>query len=214
MELLKALFAEGALDWEQFSAKVKEAGYKLADLSKGEYVSTAKYNDELNAKDTQINNLTEQITKRDADLQTLNDSLSKLKDNEGEATALREQLTKLQEDYATAKTDYEQKLNTAKYEYAVKDFANNQHFTSAAAKRDFIRSMVSSNLQMDNDKILGATDYLDKYKKDNADSFKVEESDKKPKFVDKTTGQQGVENKNPFLDAMNFTPIRPKPSDK
>ena len=104
MELLKALFADGALDWEQFSAKVKEAGYKLADLSKGEYVSTAKYNDELSAKDTQINNLTEQITKRDADLQTLNDSLSKLKDNEGEATTLREQLTKLQEDYATAKT--------------------------------------------------------------------------------------------------------------
>ena len=38
MEFLKALFENGALTWEQFSEAVNAKGYKVADLSTGNYV--------------------------------------------------------------------------------------------------------------------------------------------------------------------------------
>ena len=42
MDELKELFGDGSLTYEDFTAKVAEKGYKLADLSKGGYVSKEK----------------------------------------------------------------------------------------------------------------------------------------------------------------------------
>ena len=42
MDELKELFGDGSLSYDDFAAKVTEKGYKLADLSKGGYVSKEK----------------------------------------------------------------------------------------------------------------------------------------------------------------------------
>ena len=103
---------------------------------------------------------------------------------------------------------YKTQLAKQQYEFAVKEFANEQKFTSAAAKRDFIRSLTEKGLQMENGKIVGATDYLTTYKADNIDAIAVEDS--KPQFVDSTKKQQTGPAENPFIKAMNFTGVRPE----
>lgn len=210
MEFLKRLFENGALDFEAFSKAVTDNGFKLADLSKGEYVSKLKYDDDLNARDNQINDLTGQINQRNTDLQTLQEQMQNAKGDESKVNELTAQITKMQEDYNKSKDKYEKQIANQQYEFAVKEFANEQKFTSAAAKRDFIRSMVDKKLQMENGKLVGATDYLESYKTENSDSFTVDVQEPKPQFVDTTKQKQPEPKENPFISAMNFTGVRPK----
>ena len=48
----------------------------------------------------------------------------------------------------------------------------------------------------------GANDFLEKYKKENADSFATDNDDKKPKFAEKSGGGQGKTN-DPFLNGFD-----------
>ena len=210
MEFLKELFNNGALDYDAFSKLVTDKGFKIADLSKGDYVSKLKYDDDLGAKDTQITNLTGQINQRNTDLQTLQQQMENAKGDESKVNELTAQITKMQEDYNKSKDKYEKQIASQQYEFAVKEFANEQKFTSAAAKRDFIRSMVDKKLQMENGKLVGASDYLESYKADNTDSFIASAPETKPQFVDTTVQKQPTDKPNPFISAMNFTGVRPR----
>ena len=92
-------------------------------------------------------------------------------------------------------------------------FANSKKFTSNAAKRDFVNSMIAKDLKMDNDKILGADDFVTAYSIDNADAFIVEKADPepakpKPTFVNPTGGNDPAAGGSEF--AFNFTGVRPK----
>ena len=60
MDFLKALFNAGALTWEQFSEAVNGKGYKIADLSTGNYVSKKKFDDEIQTRETTISELNTQ----------------------------------------------------------------------------------------------------------------------------------------------------------
>ena len=60
MDFLKELFDKaenGALTYAEFAEAVKSGGLKLADLSKGDYVSKKKYEDDLSGKDSIIADL-------------------------------------------------------------------------------------------------------------------------------------------------------------
>ena len=212
MDFLKELFESGALTWEQFTQAVSEKGYKLADLSTGNYVAKKKYEDEVGAKETSISDLQEQLKSRDKDLKDLKSQLSDgSKDNETKISELTEQVTKLQSDYKNATADYEKRLATQAYNFAVREYAGGKKFTSEAAKRDFINEMISANLTMKDNTIVGATDFETSYRANNADAFVVEEppkapEDKKPIFVQPSTPTQGTDaDANPFLEAFGFT---------
>ena len=91
-------------------------------------------------------------------------------------------------------------------------FANNKKFSSNAAKRDFIKEMTSANLTMQNDVIMGADDFANNYMKNNSDAFVVEqpnEPDNKPSFVMPTVPTPNPGNDNAFIQAFNFTGVRP-----
>lgn len=212
MDFLKELFESGALTWEQFTQAVSEKGYKLADLSTGNYVAKKKYEDEVGAKETSISDLQEQLKSRDKDLKDLKSQLSDgSKDNETKISELTEQVTKLQSDYKNATADYEKRLSTQAYNFAVREYAGGKKFTSEAAKRDFINEMISANLTMKDNTIVGATDFETSYRANNADAFVVEEppkapeDDKKPIFVQPTAPTPSTADENPFLSAFGFT---------
>lgn len=180
----------GTLTWEQFQSLVGES--KFVDLSEGNYVSKQKFDNELASRDTRINDLQTSVTSRDTDLATLQ---AKLKDA-GDVEALKQaskDLADLQKKYDKETKAYQEQLSKQAYEFAVKDFANSKNFTSNAAKRDFIQSMLAKNLSLEEGRIIGAEDFVQIYSKDNADAFKVEEpkSDPKPKFA------AGTETKKP-----------------
>lgn len=212
MDFLKELFGEGALTWEQFSEAVTGKGFKLADLSKGNYVSKKKFDDEIKTRETQIEDLNTQIATRDSDIENLKKDIETGgHDNEAKISELTTKLTDLQNQYETAKNDYNTKLSKQAYEFAVRDFANSQKFTSTAAKRDFEREMISAGLTMNENSIIGANDFVASYKEKNSDAFVVEEPtptpEPKPTFVQPTPPTPNPSD-NPFDAVFQFNGVK------
>lgn len=219
MDFLKELFGDGQLDFETFKKLVTEKGMKLADLATGKYVDKRKYEDEISAKDSAIEDLKGQITTRNDDIKDLKTKLAGEGDNANKIADMTAQIEKLQGEYDNAKKEYEARIGKQSYEFAVKEFANGQKFTSNAAKKQFINEMVSENLKMKDGNIIGADDFMKVYKEANADSFIVEPEtplepeqgqqipDFKPTFVQPTAPQPPIDD-NPFNNAFSFAGVR------
>lgn len=197
MDFLKELFAKaesGALTYEQFAEAAKASGLKLADLAKGEYVAKKKYEDDLKGKDSIIADLNATIDTRNTDLQSIQEKLDKAGTDSAMIENLSGELSKLQAKYDNDTAEYQSKLQKQAYEFAVKEFANNQSFSSNAAKRDFINSMLNKELPMENGNIMGANDYMAEYAKDNGDAFVTKKdlepenkNNNQPRFAATTT---------------------------
>lgn len=177
----------GTLTWEQFQASAGDA--KFVDLTEGHYVSKQKYDNEISQRDTRITDLTTTIETRNSDLATLQQTLKDAGDLES-LKAASKNLADLQLKYDKETKQYQSQLSKQAYEFAVKEFANSKNFSSNAAKRDFIQSMIAKNLSLENGKIIGAEDFVEIYSKDNGDAFVVK-SDPKPKFA------AGIDPKKP-----------------
>ena len=203
----------GTLTFDEFMAAAKEGGAKFCDLSEGNYVAKSKYTDDLKAKDEQIETLNTTISTRDTDLADLKTKLEKAGTNVEKITSLTNDLTALQGKYDTDTKNFKDQIAHQAYEFAVKEFASTKNFTSNAAKRDFINSLISENLKLDNNKIMGADDFVTKYTQSNADAFVVEEPEvdptpttPKPTFVNPTGGTEPNQDSNPFH--FSFTGVR------
>lgn len=218
---IKELFGEGSLSYEEFEKAMKEKGAKFVDLSEGNYVSKDKFDNEVASKDGQITQLNDTIKSRDKDLKDLKAQLKEAGTDAGKLTELEKQFGDLQTQYKTDTENYKNQLNKQAYEFAVKDFANGKKFSSNAAKRDFINSMIAKGLQMEGDKILGADDFVTSYSTDNADAFVVEEpkskepEQPKPTFAQPTspnTNNKPTNEGDPF--GFNFIGVRQRPNNK
>lgn len=213
---LKDLFDKaegGVLTYDQLVALAQESKAKFVDLSEGKYVDKQKYDDDLSARDTRITTLTDTIKTRDTDLTNLRTQLEAAGTDAGKLATLTSDFTTLQNKYDKDTKAYEKQLRDQAYKFAVKDFANQQKFTSQAAKRDFINTMLEKNFTMENDVIVGASDFVTAYTKDNADAFVVDTPATppadKPRFVD-TTNPAGTPAGTPNPFNFNFTGVRPK----
>ena len=215
---IKEIFSKaenGTLTFEQFEELAKDA--KFADLSLGEYVSKKKYEDELSGKDKQIETLNGTIKTREADLKALNEQLENAGEDKTALDDLNNKMKELQSKYDTDTKAYKAQLAQQSYEFAVKEFANTKEFSSDAAKRDFIRQFEEAKLKMDGDTILGADDFLAKYKEANENAFVVKSQpapepvpEDAPKFVGPTGTPEGkklsltelmrMKNDNPDVD--------------
>ncbi len=204
----------GTLTWEQFQTAMGEA--KFVDLNEGNYVSKQKYTDELAQRDTRITSLNDTLSARDTDLANLQQTLKDAGDVESLKKASQD-LADLQKRYDKETKDYQKQLAKQAYEFAVKDFANSKKFTSSAAKRDFTRALLEKDLKLENDKIIGAEDFVQMYQTENADAFVIENPNNptppeppKPQFVNPTQGSEPAPTeKNPFVEAFHFTGVRP-----
>ena len=212
MDFLKELFGEEALTWEQFSEAVTSKGFKVADLSKGNYVSKKKFDDEIKTRDTTISELNSTISVRDNDIEDLKQKLETGgQNNETNVKELLTQISTLQGQYESDKSELETKLSKQAYEFAVRDFANSQKFTSTAAKRDFEREMISAELTMKDNSIIGANDFVTSYKEKNADAFVTADPEPtpepKPTFIQPTPPTPQPSD-NPFDALFNFNGVR------
>ena len=218
---IKELFDKaegGTLTWTQFEALAKAEGAKFTDLSEGKYVSKDKYDDGIGAKDKSIEQLNSTIAQRDTDLENLKKQLASAGTDADKLAKLQTDFDALQGRYTTDMEAYQKQIASQQYEFACREFANSQKFSSNAAKRDFTTAMIGANLKYDNGKIMGADDFVKSYSEDNADAFMKEDASTtpppatptqpKPHFAGPTSGStQGSEPKPIF--GFNFTPIRP-----
>ena len=216
--LIKEVFdaAEGGtLTYDQFMVIAKDA--KFADINEGKYCSKNKYDTDLAAKDKEIETLRSTISTRDTDLENLQKQLEEAGTDATKLGELSNNFSALQTQYETDVKNYKAQLKKQAYEFAVKEFANGKKFTSNAAKRDFIQSMIAKDLKMEKDSILGADDFVTAYSADNADAFVVEtppepevKPEPKPTFVNSTPGGDPKPTEsNAFVSAFNFTGVRP-----
>lgn len=215
---IKELFEKaenGTLTFEQFTQLAGTA--KFVDLSEGNYVSKNKYTEDLRAKDTEIEGLNTTISTRDTDLKALKKQLKDAGTDADKLAQLNTDISNWQTKYDTDTKALQEKLDKQAYEFAVRDFANGKKFTSNAAKRDFINSMIAEGLKLDKDnsKIVGADDFTTKYTSSNSDAFVVESEPEppKPQFVTPTGNDTKPTETNAFLNAFNFTGVRPMPTN-
>lgn len=214
---LQEIFAKaegGVLTYEQFAAIAQEQKAKFVDLTEGNYVSKQKYDNDVETRDNRINTLDTTIKEREGDIGTLKSQLEAAGTDAAKLTTLSEQFNDLQTKYDTATQEYQAQLKEQAYKYAVNELASQNNFTSQAAKRDFISSMLAKQLQMENDTIIGANDFVAAYAQENSDAFLVADDDAgqggqtKPHFVDTTKpASAGDGGDNPFQ--FNFVGVRP-----
>ena len=219
---IKAIFdsvEDGALTYEQFEALAKENGAKFTDLNEGKYVSKKKYEDELAGKASEIDTLNSTISTRDTDLAELQKKLEEVGVDADKLASITSEFDALKTKYDSDAKNYKAQLKKQAYEFAVKEFANSQKFSSNAAKRDFIQSMIAKDLKMENDIILGAQDFVKAYSENNEDAFIVdtppepEYDSLKPQFITSTPGADDItpDSASDFINAMHFTGVRPLP---
>lgn len=227
---------DGTLTFDQFEAIMKDSGAKFADLSDGKYVSKSKYETDLKAKDgeiaakdteitgrdDQIKNLTETISTRDTDLANLQKQLEDAGQDATKLAELNNQITGMQAKYDADVQAYQNQLKQQAYEFAVKEFAQTKNFSSQAARRDFVQSMIARGLQMDGDKILGREDFAEAYFAENADALVPEKAPEPeptpeptpepapkvvvPEFIAPTPGPDPTDDAGEFH--FNFTGVR------
>ena len=225
----KATTENGTLTLEQFEALAKENNVKFADVTDGKYVSVNKYNDDLKSRDSQIEQLNATIKTRDTDLEKVQKQLEAAGTDASKISAISNDLTELQAKYDTDTKALQEQLAKQGYEFAVREFASTKNFTSNAARRDFINSMVDRGLQMSKDgkSIIGAEDFVTEYSADNADAFVVEtppeegpgagSGEQLPHLVGSTPGgatQPSDDITGGFANAFNFATVRPMPESK
>lgn len=235
MKDLKELFdtEDGRLSYEQFAEALKSNDIKLVDLNEGNYVSKAKFESELEAKTKEIEALNGTVSTRDTDLEALKKQLEEAGTDSTKLSELNGQFEALKGKYDSDTKAFKEQLRKQAYEFAVKSFANEKQFSSQAAKRDFINSMIAKDLKMENDSIVGADDFVKAYTEANEDAFLHEESylDEyfgndddadassnydKPQFVSSTPGAEDMRTSDPtagFSSAFHFTPIHQMPQN-
>lgn len=189
----KATSENKSLTYEEFKALADADKAKFADLSEGKYVDRQKYDDDIAKKDTEIGTLNDTISTRDADLAGLQEQLQNAGTDAGKLDEVTSQLTSLKAKYDEDTQALSARLSAQAYEFASRDFASSQKFSSAAARRDFEQQLIAKQLPMENGNIMGASDFLKEYAKANKDAFVVEQpkTDPKPTFAAGTNPTDG-----------------------
>lgn len=216
MEFLKALFKNGeALTYEQLAAAVTEAKLNVVNIADGSYVSRSKFNDKVNALNGQITDLTAQVSQRDTDLADVQQKLTAAQADGTKLVEAQQALTTLQGKYDADKQAYAQKLAAQQYEFAVKEQAGRLEFSSASARKTFIRDAIEKQFKMEGETLVGFTDFLEKYKTDDPGAFKAT-APAEPPALDKeppTIVLPGTPSPAPAGSGFNFHfgGVRPKP---
>lgn len=155
-------------------------------------------------RDTYKTKYDEDIKQRDEDIKELQGKLKDAGTDADKLKTLETDLATLQQNYDTAKADYESKLNKQAYEFAVKQKVAELKFSSNSAKKAFMTEVMNEDLKMKDGELQGFDGFLESYKKTDADAFLNENKQKEnpedtpePHFSGKSTGKDQDPQPNP-----------------
>lgn len=209
--------------FQQVQARIDEANagqtdktkhVRFADLSEGGYISVERHNSQINGLNGQIADLTGQISQRDTDITNLQERLTAAQNDASKLTEVQTQLTGLQSKYAQDQQEWAAKNAKQHREFLVREQANGLNFSSSAAKRDFLSQANAKDFQVDNDTLIGYTDFLNKYMAENPGALVEQQPTdpvvEKPQIV-LPKNQKPDPDKSVF--GFHFNGVRPKPLD-
>lgn len=189
-------------------------------------INSADIGNAKNGTGQQISSLTQQVTdlqaqmaQRDTDMAALQEQLAAAQTDAGKLTDAQTQLTALQSKYAADQKKWDEKIAKQAYDFAIREATAKLEFTSAAARRDFIREANGKKLAFENGKIMGFDDFTEAYRAENPGALveaKEPEApaDPKPEIVLPKT-PQGAASAAAATDAFHFgfLGVRPKPTE-
>ena len=146
-------------------------------------------------RDTYKNKYDEDIKQRDADIKDLQGKLKDAGTDTTKLADLQKELSALQDTYNTEKSNYEKQLSQQAYEFAIKEKVAELKFSSNSAKKAFIADALKEEMKMKDGQLQGFDDFLESYKKTDADAFlkedtanSEEDEPPKPQFSGKSSG--------------------------
>ena len=148
-------------------------------------------------RDTYKNKYDTDIKQRDADIKDLQGKLKDAGTDTTKLADLQKELSELQETYNTEKSNYEKQLSKQAYEFAIKEKVAELKFSSNSAKKAFIADALKEEMKMKDGQLQGFDDFLESYKKTDADAFLKEDTDNSgedeppnPQFSGKSSGTE------------------------
>ena len=146
-------------------------------------------------RDTYKNKYDTDIKQRDADIKDLQGKLKDAGTDTTKLADLQKELSTLQDTYNTEKSNYEKQLSQQAYEFAIKEKVAELKFSSNSAKKAFIADALKEEMKMKDGQLQGFDDFLESYKKTDADAFLKEDTANsdgdeppKPHFSGKSSG--------------------------
>lgn len=175
-------FEKAVLENYKTASEVANLQSKLGTLQK-------QYDEEIKKRDDDLTSLQEQLKNADVDA-------VKVKD-------LNDKIASIQEENEKAIKAYEQQLESQRYEFAIKEKANNLKFSSTSAKKSFIADAIAKGMKLDGDNVLGFDDFVEAYKKEDAAAFsEIGEETTKPHFTAPTGNQTGEDEAKSSIPAI------------
>lgn len=153
-------------------------------------------------KDTLNNQYTTDLEKRDKDIEKLKQKLADAGTDSEKLANLQSEFNTLQTTYQNSQAEYEKQLKKQAYDFAIKEKVASLKFSSQSARRTFMSDVLNENLKMKDGELLGFDDYVEAYKKTDADAF-LSDDQPKPTFSGKSSGG-GPE---PSSDTENDIPV-------
>lgn len=132
MEFLKELFGGKELGYEAFAEAVGAKGYKLADLSKGDYVAKGKLKDEIDKN------------------KALSDKIKGLEESAGDAEEFKKKYEELKEEVDRKEREAAEQLADKELTDSIVGVFGDRKFTSEYVKRGLIEDMKSEIAKPEN----------------------------------------------------------------
>lgn len=145
------------------------------DIEKARKSEQGKFSTERSQLQGQIEDLQGQISTRDADLTSLNEQLNAAQADAGKLVDAQSALASLQSKYDEEQQAWAAKAAKQAYEFAVKTEAGKLKFSSAAARKEFIREAIAQEFKQDGDTLMGYSDFVAKYKEADPGAFIADE---------------------------------------
>lgn len=151
------------------------------------------------------------IKQRDADIKDLQGKLKDAGTDTTKLADLQKELSELQDTYNTEKSNYEKQLSHQAYEFAIKEKVAELKFSSNSAKKAFIADALKEEMKMKDGQLQGFDDFLESYKKTDADAFLKEDTENsgedeppKPQFSGKSSGTETPPKGDPEKPSVTF----------
>lgn len=162
---------EELLGDELFNQVKEKLGEHTLIMDDGKYIPKQKFDD--------LNTDKKELQKQLEDANTKITELSKV-----DTADLQKEIDDWKTKYETDTKELNNKISKREYEYVVNDLVRDIKFSSASAKKNFVRELQEKGLKLEDGKLLGFDDYKKEYEEKDPGAFLVEEKKEEGQSVD------------------------------
>lgn len=141
------------------------------DIENAKTVAQTESQRTIDGLNAQIKTLNGQVSKRDADIQSIQKKLEEAKTDAGKITEVNDSLKALQDKYTQDTKALQDQIAKQAYDFALDKGLTGVNFSSKAARAQFIKDVGEKGLKVEGQEVLGLTDYINSYKESDPGAF-------------------------------------------